>query len=106
MSREKESIARKVKMTMGCTWKTLWKGRKIIGKQGWMSLALSSFLLYEKLRFSLYNSGVLTKGEAFSLPHFLTNFLPFSLLFSPGSYNSSPATCSSYSLRNVATYKR
>ena len=106
MSREKESSARKVKMTMGCTWKTLWKGRKIIGKQGWMSLALSSFLLYEKLRFSLYSSGVLTKGEAFSLPHFLTNFLPFSLLFSPGSYNSSPATCSSYSLRNVATYKR
>ena len=39
MSREKESNARKDKMTMGCMWKTLWKGEKTTGEQG------SSFVL-------------------------------------------------------------
>ena len=33
-SREKEIIARKVKITMGCTWKTIWKGEKTAGEQG------------------------------------------------------------------------
>ena len=32
--REKEIIARKVKITMGCTWKTIWKGEKTTCEQG------------------------------------------------------------------------
>ena len=44
-SREKEIIARKVKITMGCTWKTIWKGEKTTGEQGWIPFALSSFVL-------------------------------------------------------------
>ena len=59
-----------------------------------------------KWRFPLYNDDVLTKGEVFSLPHFLTNFLLFSLMFYPGSCPNSPATCSFYSLRNVARHIR
>jgi len=39
MSREKESNARRDKMTMGCTWKTLWKGEKTTSERG------SSFVL-------------------------------------------------------------
>ena len=32
---------------MGCMWKTLWKGGKTTGEQGWISLALSSFALHK-----------------------------------------------------------
>ena len=71
-----------------------------------MSLTPLSSLLWEKWKFSLYSDDVLTKREAFSLPHFLTNFLLFSLVFSPGSCPNGLATCSSYSPRNVARYKR
>ena len=45
------------------------------------------------------------KEGTFSLPHFVTNSLPFSLLFFPGSYPNILATCSSYSPRNVARYR-
>ena len=31
MSREKESSARKLNITMGCTWKTLYRGMKSHG---------------------------------------------------------------------------
>ena len=71
-----------------------------------MSLTPLSSLLWEKWKFSLYSDDVLTKREAFSLPHFLTNFLLFYLVFSPGSCPNGLATCSSYSPRNVARYKR
>ena len=45
------------------------------------------------------------KRDTFSLPHSLTNFLPFSLYFSLGSYPNNSAICSSYNPRNVARYK-
>ena len=76
-----------------------------MGEQGWMSLTPSSSLLCEKWKFSLYNDDIFPKRGIFSI-YFLINFLLFSLMFSPGFFPNGPATCSSYSLRNVARYKR
>ena len=106
ISREKRQRCKESKENKECTWKTLKNGWKTTSEQGWMSLTSSSSLLCEKWKFSLYNDNILPKREAFSLPHFLTNFLLFSLMFSPGSCPNGLATCSSYSLRNVAKYKR
>ena len=81
--REKESSATKVKMTMEYTWKTLWKGWKTTGEQGWMSLALSSFLLCENGGF-LYTVVVflLKEGPFLYLPSLQTfyHFLYCSIL--------------------------
>ena len=66
-----------------------------------MSLTPSSYLLCKKWKFSLYNNSVLPKREAFSLPHFLTNFLLFSLMFSPGSYLSPLTVNSTWWLKSL-----
>jgi len=104
--REKESIARKIKKAKNIRGKPFERDEKPWLSKGGISLTLLSSLLCEEWKFSLYNNGVLPKREAFSLPHFLTNALPFSLMFSPSSCPNGLTTCSSYSTRNVARYKR
>ena len=103
-SREKESIARKVKKTNNVHGKPLRRDEKPRVSKGKCPLLFQA--LWERWKFFLYNDGVLPKRKAFSLPHFHTNFLLFSLMFSLGSYHNGLATYSSYSLRNVARYKR
>ena len=74
--------------------------------KGECPLLCQAFYYMEKWRFPLYSDDVLTNGDVFSLPHILTNFLLFSLMFYLGSCPNSLATCPSYSLTNVARYKR
>ena len=83
-SREKESIARKVKKTKNVGGKPLRMDEKPRVSKGEFPLLFQA--LCERWKFFLYNDGVLPKREAFSLPHFLTNYLLFSLMFSPGSF--------------------
>ena len=104
-SREKEIIARKVKITMGCTWKTIWKGEKTAGEQGWISLALSSFVLrkngglpYTVMIFSLRKDLFST-----SLPYKLSTifFIVLSLVLTLIVQQH----VSSYNPRNVVGYR-
>ena len=104
--REKESIARKVKKAKNVREKPLGRDKKPSMSMGECPLLFQALYYVKNGSLSLYNDGVLSKGEAFSLPHFLTNFLLFSLRFSLGSSPNGLATCSSYSLRNVVRYKR
>ena len=105
-SREKESIARKVKKAKNVREKPLGRDKKPSMSMGECPLLFQAFYYVKNGSFSMYNDGVLSKGEAFSLPHFLTNFLLFYLRFSPSSSLNGPTTCSSYSPRNVTKYKR
>ena len=84
-SREKESIARKVKKTNNVHGKPLRRDEKPRVSKGKCPLLFQA--LWERWKFFLYNDGVLPKREAFSLPHFHTNFLLFSLMFSPSSFS-------------------
>ena len=73
------------------------KGMKNYGlsKNGMFLLCLD-YIMSEKMSI-LYNKGV--------LPSYLINFLLSSQKIYLGSYPKSPATCSSYSLRNMTKYK-
>ena len=105
-SREKESIARKVKKAKNVCEKPLGRDEKPSMRMEECPLLFQALYYVKNGSFSLYNDGVLSKREAFSLPHFLTNFLLFYLRFSPSSSLNGPTTCSSYSPRNVTRYKR
>ena len=105
-SREKESIARKVKKAKNVCGKPLGRDEKPWVSMGECPLLFQALYYVKNGSFSLYIDVVLPKRESFSLPHFLTNSLLFSLLFSPGSCPNGLATCSFYSLRNVTRYKR
>ena len=105
-SREKESIARKVKKAKNVCWKPLGRDEKPWVSMGECPLLFQALYYVKNGSFSLYIDVVLPKRESFSLPHFLTNYLLFYLRFSPSSSPNGPATCSSYSPRNVTRYKR
>ena len=104
--REKESITRKVKKAKNVHGKPLGRDEKPRVSKREYPLLFQALYNVKNGSFSLYNYGVLPKREVFSLPHFLTNFLLFSLRFSPGSSLNGPTTCSFYSPRNVVRYKR
>ena len=98
-SRDKGSIARKVKKTKNVHEKPLRRDEKPRVSKGECPLLFQT-LYYVK------NGSFPCTMMVFFLPHFLTFFLLFSLMFSPGYYPNGLATCYSYSLRNVARYKR
>ena len=117
MPREKESIARKVKKAKDVHEDPLRRDKKPRVSKGGMSLILLSSLLCKKNgSFPCTMMVFFLRERHFSLSHFPTNFLLFSLMFSPGScycspcsfffFFNGPTTCSSYSPRNVAKYKR
>ena len=85
-SREKESIARKVKKVKNVRGKPLRRDEKPRVSKGKCPLLVQALFYVKNGSFSLYSDGVLLKREAFSLPYFLTNFLLFSLIFSPSSF--------------------
>ena len=91
MSREKESIARKVKKAKDVCGKPLRRDKKPRVSKGGMSLILFSSLLCKKIgSFPRTMMVFFLEERPFSLPHFPTNFLLFSLMFSPGSCCCSP----------------
>ena len=98
-SREKESIAKKLKKTKNVHGKPLRRDGK-----PWVSKGECP-LLFQTLYY-VKNGTFPCTMIVFFLPHLFTYFLLFSLMFSHSSCPNGLATCSSYSSRNVAKYKR
>ena len=93
MPREKESIARKVKKAKDVHEDPLRRDKKPRVSKGGMSLILLSSLLCKKNgSFPCTMMVFFLKEGHFSLSHFPTNFLLFSLMFSPGSCCCSPCS--------------
>ena len=98
-SREKESIAKKLKKTKNVHGKPLRRDGK-----PWVSKGECP-LLFQTLYY-VKNGTFPCTTMVFFLPNLFTYFLLFSLMFSHSSCPNGLATCSSYSSRNVAKYKR
>jgi len=81
-SREKESIARKVKKTNNVCGKPLRRDEKPRVSKGKCPLLFQALYYVKNGSFPCTMMVFFLKERPFSLPHFLTNFILFSLMFS------------------------